>query len=92
MEHENSAIPRDKKIDCPLCQAEKLSEWFFEDEVCYICTCITCHRIMVVYRYHGEPTHQELDHIKEVSKKLFPSKKFRGFRRQIFDHFHENLI
>ena len=78
--------------DCPLCRAEKLSEWKHEDEICYVCRCITCHRWQIVLRHHGEPTQKELEHIKEVSKRLFPDKKFRGFRRKIFDHYHEHLI
>ena len=77
---------------CLLCRKEKLTKWFYEDSVCWVAICITCGRPMVVLDHHGEPTEAELEHIKQVSKKVFPDKQFRGYRRRIFDHYHEHLI
>jgi len=80
--------------DCPLCRAEKLSEWFFEDEVCYVCICVTCHLPMIVLRHHGKPSEQELEHLKCISKKVFPEKQWRGYARSIpmEQHFHQHFI
>ncbi len=77
---------------CILCRKEKLTHWFYDDHICWIAECKTCGRPMIVLDHHGEPTAEELEHIKQVSKKVFPDKQFRGYRRRIFDHFHEHLV
>jgi len=81
-----------RKSSCPLCRGKKLSEWFWNDEVCWVAECTHCHQPMIVLNHHGEPTEKELQHMKIVSKKLFPDKGWRGVRRQIQGHFHEHLI
>ena len=47
---------------------------------------------MIVLNHHGEPTPKELEHMKIISKKLFPDKRWRGIRRQLKDHFHEHFV
>ena len=42
--------------------------------------------------HHGEPTPEELEHLKMVSQRLFPDKKWRGFRRIIQNHWHEHFL
>jgi hypothetical protein len=39
-------------IDCDLCRAERLSEWFHEDDECWIAECTICDTPMVVWRQH----------------------------------------
>ena len=41
--------------DCPLCEAERVTEWFHDDDVCWIAECEQCHVPMVVWRDH-DPT------------------------------------
>jgi hypothetical protein len=37
---------------CELCEAARLTEWFYEDEVCWIAECDACAVPMVVWREH----------------------------------------
>ena len=37
---------------CELCDAARLTEWFYEDEVCWIAECEACMVPMVVWRVH----------------------------------------
>lgn len=77
---------------CPLCRREKLTEWLWDDEICWVAKCITCGGWQIILNHHGEPTPEELEHLKTVSQKLFPNAKWRGVRRVIKDHWHEHLI
>jgi hypothetical protein len=38
--------------DCELCEAARLTEWFHEDDVCWIAECEACNVPMVVWRTH----------------------------------------
>ncbi len=37
---------------CELCEAAKISEWFYEDDECWIAECESCGVPMVVWRPH----------------------------------------
>lgn len=37
---------------CELCQAARLSEWFYEDDVCWVAECESCGVPMVVWKVH----------------------------------------
>lgn len=37
---------------CELCAAARLTEWFYEDELCWIAECEACAVPMVVWRVH----------------------------------------
>lgn len=37
---------------CDLCEAAKMSEWFYEDDECWIAECESCCVPMVVWRAH----------------------------------------
>lgn len=39
--------------DCLLCAAERITEWFYEDEVCWIAECEQCYVPMVVWKIHS---------------------------------------
>ena len=42
------------KIDgCDLCEAVRLTEWFHEDDICWIAECEICAVPMAVWRFHG---------------------------------------
>lgn len=81
--------------NCPLCKLAKgniITNLYWEDEICVIVDCSSCGLPQIVLKHHGEPSEKELEHMKMMSKKLFPDKKWRGVRRQIQGHFHEHFI
>ncbi len=44
----------------PLCEAEELTEWYYEDDLIYICDCLSCEVPMAVIKRHDvEPTEEE---------------------------------
>ena len=50
--------------NCDLCEAARITEWFHEDDVCWIAECEICAVPMVVWRGHGiEPPATELEHM-----------------------------
>ncbi len=43
------------KVDnCDLCEAAKITPWFYDDDVCWIAECEICETPMVVWRFHGK--------------------------------------
>ena len=81
--------------DCDLCRAERLTEWYFEDDDCWIAECTICATPMVVWKVHDRrpPTdvlarlHARLAEVVESA--------FVGFAhyvddemRRIPDHYH----
>jgi hypothetical protein len=82
------------KIDgCDLCEAARMTEWFHEDDVCWIAECEICAVPMVVWRFHGvEPPdeHREhmLGHLAEVATGYLGEHYFDDNMRNIPDHFH----
>ncbi len=49
-----------RDADCELCAEAKLSEWFYEDEYCWIAECIICSVPMVVWRNHDQQPSPEV--------------------------------
>ncbi len=41
--------------DCLLCDAEQVTEWFHDDEECWVAECMVCRTPMIVWRTHGLP-------------------------------------
>ena len=39
--------------DCELCEAARITEWFFEDDTCWVADCEVCDVPMVVWKQHG---------------------------------------
>ena len=81
--------------DCDLCEAARMTEWYHEDDICWIAECEVCSVPMVVWRWHGtEPDDDDLQHmlrlLDEVSARVFAGEEFSIDRtmRQIPDHFH----
>ena len=49
---------------CPLCEAERLTKWYFEDDTCWVADCTVCDTPMVVWKQHGtDPSEDELEHM-----------------------------
>ena len=85
----SSAIP-----DCPLCAAERLTAWHFEDEECWIADCMVCATPMIVWRPHGLPAEELetrlLSRLEEAAAERYGREGFwiDGARRRIPDHWH----
>lgn len=78
---------------CLLCEAKHLTKWYYKDDICYICDCLTCKYPMIVTNKHGEPSPEELVHLIKITEKMFPGSRWRGFRRSwLRDHWHEHII
>ena len=42
----------DRVSDCELCQAVRFTEWFYEDDECWIAECESCDVPMIVWKFH----------------------------------------
>ena len=80
---------------CELCEAAKMTEWFHEDDVCWVADCEVCDVPMVVWRHHGaEPPADAVEHmlarLREVADRRFGTEGWSldSVMRQIPDHFH----
>ncbi len=81
--------------DCELCEAARITEWYFEDDVCWVADCEVCDVPMVVWKQHGnQPPDGEVDHmlghLGAVADARFGESGWSYDRvmRQIPDHFH----
>ncbi|MGI8793747.1 MAG: hypothetical protein ACR2H3_11320 [Acidimicrobiales bacterium] len=88
-------MSQEKAPDCDLCEAARFTEWFHEDDVCWIAECEVCSVPMVVWRWHGtEPPEADVEHmlsrLAEVADRVFSGEDYNIDRtmRQIPDHFH----
>lgn len=89
----------DVPADCELCEAARLTEWFHEDEECWVAECEACFVPMVVWKRH-DPSPP--DDVKErlssrlavVADRLWPPVdgrsgwSFDDVLRTIPDHYH----
>ena len=84
----------EKKDDCLLCGAEKMTHWYLEDEMCWVADCDICDTPMVVWWSHGLPDdeleQQLLDRLRRVAGDLYGADGFwvDQYRRNIPDHWH----
>lgn len=46
--------------DCELCAADRITEWFHEDELCWVAECEMCAVPMVVWKCHATDPSDEL--------------------------------
>jgi hypothetical protein len=82
-----------RRDDCDLCEAARITEWFHEDEVCWIAECEICGVPMVVWRQHGTtPPAVHLDHMLERLRAVAADRLGEFWvddhMRNIPDHFH----
>lgn len=79
---------------CELCEAARMSEWFYEDDECWIAECESCAVPMVVWREHdANPSDDVKTRIHEKLEKVV--EEFFDFEmridnnmRTIPDHYH----
>ena len=81
--------------ECELCEAARMTEWFHEDEVCWVADCEVCSVPMVVWKRHGaEPPAEEVEHMLASLAAVADRRlgvdvwSFDRVMRQIPDHFH----
>src|SRR5437588_4733090 len=78
---------------CQLCDADRVTDWHFEDEECWVADCIVCGTPMIVWRIHGLPS-EDLEQVllarlREVAGARYPGGFWiDGERRRIPDHWH----
>ena len=48
------------KSACELCEAARFTEWFYEDDECWIAECEACSVPMVVWRVHSSAPSDEV--------------------------------
>ena len=80
---------------CDLCNLEKKSDWYYEDEEFIICDCVSCMIPMIVSKEHAdEVTRFTESYIYGLVKGFFEGKKFhfRKEARKIKDHWHWHII
>src|SRR3954468_17976190 len=46
--------------DCELCEAARITPWFYEDDVCWVAECEACSVPMVVWRVHDSAPSAEI--------------------------------
>jgi len=80
---------------CELCEAAKLTDWYFEDDTCWVADCEVCDTPMVVWREHGTEPEEEtvvymLGRLADAANSRFGEGgwSFDRVMRQIPDHFH----
>ena len=57
--------------NCDLCEAARITEWFHEDDICWIAECEICATPMVVWRSHGtEPPADALAHFFSIAARM----------------------
>lgn len=86
-----------KKPNCPLCKGEKKSPWFYpidakdEQDIFFCCICISCKDVLIVYKWHNEPSDKEVENMIKWAKDNFPYRMPDLNRRTIKDHFHFHM-
>ena len=80
---------------CELCEAARITEWYHEDDTCWIADCEVCGVPMVVWKQHGnEPPEADVTHmlaeLGTVADRVLGVGVWSYDRvmRQIPDHFH----
>src|SRR3989304_137784 len=74
---------------CPLCRAEKLSHWYYEDDLIWIADCVICGVPMVVLKQHGLGTEHDLEFMVGKAKYFFGDGCWIDYyMRLIPDHRH----
>jgi hypothetical protein len=81
--------------DCDLCRAERLTEWFHEDDDCWVAECIICATPMVVWKIHDPDPPPSVKRRLHARLAEVVATAFGGFdhyvdddMRRIPDHYH----
>jgi hypothetical protein len=67
---------------CDLCEAARMTEWYHEDDVCWVADCEVCDVPMVVWREHGAtPPDDAVEHMVARLTARDPNWWYRRFSR-----------
>lgn len=81
-------------MSCDLCEAARLTEWFYEDDHCWIAECEACFVPMVVWKVHDVAPPEELRQmlhrrLLDVVTRLFDYEPYIDDNmRNVPDHYH----
>lgn len=78
--------------DCPLCNMEPRTDWFYEDETIVIANTISGHPFVILKRHQTECPDEILEHASEVVQSLFGDHEFRTRMNKVPDHFHTHVV
>jgi len=79
---------------CELCEAARLTDWYYEDDLCWVAECEACFVPMVVWKAHDPHPPEEirvvlLTHLNRIAADLLGEHYFIDDRlRSIPDHYH----
>ena len=79
---------------CDLCEAARLTEWFHEDDLCWIAECEVCSVPMIVWKVHDPSPSDEVKAslhatLRRVVEALFVDEIYIDDNmRNIPDHYH----
>ena len=80
--------------DCELCEAARLTEWFYDDDECWIAECELCGVPMVVWRVHGARPSESIRStlLERLTAVVLENYEFEHYiddnMRSIPDHYH----
>jgi len=83
-----------RDVDCELCEEARLTEWFYEDDICWIAECEVCCVPMVVWRSHDPDPSDDVkaylhDRLAAVVAEFFEYEHYvDDHMRQIPEHYH----
>jgi len=79
---------------CELCKAKRLTQWLYDDDMCWMAKCKTCNIWMIVLKRHTmHPTDYELGHMNKVVETFFPYDiTLRKQQRRILNHLHWHIV
>ena len=81
-------------MSCELCEAAKITEWFYEDDLCWIAECEICAVPMVVWREHDASPSDDVkaalhERLAAVVNEHFEFEHYvDDHMRNIPDHYH----
>ena len=81
-------------MHCELCEAARITPWFYEDEVCWIAECEICAVPMVVWREHDAAPSDEVKAVlhERLAAVVVEHFEFEHYdddhMRNIPDHYH----
>ncbi len=79
-------------MTCDLCNLEKKTKWYYEDDFFIVCDCKKCHVPMIVLKRHDtELILNESKRLIELLMRFAEGKRIRFKRRSIPSHFHLHI-
>lgn len=75
-------------MNCPLCNLEMKTRWWYEDELWILCECLTCKVPMFVFKKHEQPTEQQVARAVLMAMARYPGKIVDHRMRAVPNHYH----